>query len=64
MDINRIKQHDDFSDILHKLLKVHTSKEGQPLRFMQMIINAIGINDSYEMSDSQLLESLEDMYEK
>lgn len=59
-----MKKHDAFSEILHKLLRVHTSEAGQPLRFMQMIINAIGINDAYEMSDDQLLESLEDTYEK
>ena len=56
------KKHDNFSDTLHKLLKVHT--KNPELRFMQMIINAIGVNDPYYMSDEQLLESLEDTYEK
>lgn len=57
------KQHDDFSDVLHKLLRVHTSEDGKDLRFMQMVINAIGINDAYNISDAQLLELLEDTYE-
>ena len=56
------KQHDTFSDTLHKLLLVHTKHP--ELRFMQMIINAIGVNDAYNLQDEQLLELLEDTYEK
>ena len=56
-----IKHHDAFSDTLHKLLVTHTKHP--ELRFMQMIINAIGVNDTYNLTDEQLLELLEDMYE-
>jgi hypothetical protein len=56
------RKHDAFSDTLHKLLLEHTKHP--ELRLMQMIINSIGVNDAYYMTDEQLLESLEDKYEK
>jgi hypothetical protein len=56
------KRHDAFSDSLHRLLLEHTKHP--ELRLMQMVINAIGVNDAYNMTDEQLLESLEDTYEK
>ena len=53
-----------FVEVIQKMLRVHATKAGKELRFMQLLINAIGINDSYNMTNSQLLESLEDTYEK
>ena len=54
------KQYDAFSDALHRLLKAHTKHDDVPMG--KLIVLAIGMNNLAEMSDEQLLESLENFY--
>ena len=53
---------ENFAEIMQKMIKIH--HKSPELRFMQLIINAIGVNDPYYMEDEQLLEQLKDCYEK
>jgi hypothetical protein len=50
-------KHDDFSDILHALLKYHVKKP--KISFGEMINKIYGINSPDELTDSQVLSIVE-----
>jgi len=58
MDMKR--QHDFFTDLLHKLLVIHTHHPDVPMG--KIITLALGVNSLAEVSDEQLLELIEAFY--
>ncbi len=58
-----MSKQDTYTDILHKMLKIHLDPKHKGLRFMQTVINTTGTEDQYYLSDEDLLNKLEDYYE-
>ena len=60
----QIREEEDFAEIIQKIIKIHHKEDFKDLTFNQIICRAVGINDPYSVTNEQLLESLEDTYEK
>ena len=60
--MKREKKHDDFTDVLHGLLKVHT--KNQALSFGDILTIVYGYTEPQQISDEQLLVLIENINAK
>jgi hypothetical protein len=57
-----IKKREDFAECLQWMIKYHGKHP--EIRLMQLLVNVLGANDPYYVTDEQLSDLLKDEYEK
>ena len=58
------KVHDEFAEIMHRILKIHTrDKKTNKLTFMQIIAECLSNNNEYieDITNEDLLDKLENI---